>query len=149
MSATVSLAQDTVGVGTIRGQLAAGRAAAGDVAVCIRATGQCTVSDSDGRFVLSVRPGTYVLEIVAPGAPLVVSDDIQVRAGIDTVVEVGLPELEQLTETVTVTAPAVRLLRGSGDLALSAGAGGHRGQRRRSAGCVSVRPGAARRRHRH
>jgi hypothetical protein len=100
------LAQDTAGVGTIRGRLidaSGGRPK--DVAVCVAATGQCAVSDADGSFVLSVRPGTYALEIAPPGAPLVVSDNVQVRAGLESVVEIALPELDGLQQTVTVTAP--------------------------------------------
>jgi hypothetical protein len=101
------LAQDTAGVGTIRGQVTdAAGARARDAAVCVQATSQCAVVDADGSFVLSVRPGTYALEIAAPGQPLVVTEDVQVRAGLDTIVEVVLPKLEGLRQTVVVTATA-------------------------------------------
>jgi hypothetical protein len=106
--ATPLLAQDTAGVGTIRGRVAdASGARVPDVAVCVPATGQCTVSDTTGAFVLVVRPGTYSLEIVRPGAPLVVTDGIQARAGLDSAVDIALPPSEGIEQTVTVTAPAL------------------------------------------
>lgn len=98
-------AQDTAGVGTLRGRVtdsAAVRAA--NVAVCVPLTSQCAVTDAEGNFVLSVRPGTYSLEISAPGQPLVVTDSVQVRAGLDGIVDIVLPTLEGLQQTVTVTA---------------------------------------------
>jgi uncharacterized protein YbjT (DUF2867 family)/ligand-binding SRPBCC domain-containing protein len=100
------LAQDTAGVGTLRGRVmdSAGNRAT-NVAVCVPATSQCAVTDADGGFVVTMRPGTYSLEIVAPGQPLVVSDEVQVRAGLDSILEIALPALDGLQQTVTVTAP--------------------------------------------
>ena len=100
------LAQDTAGVGTLRGRVvdSTGTRAA-NVAVCVPATSQCAVTDADGSFVVTVRPGTHSLEIAAPGQPLVVSDEVQVRAGLDSVLEVALPALDGLQQTVTVSAP--------------------------------------------
>ncbi|MSO57236.1 MAG: DUF2867 domain-containing protein [Acidobacteria bacterium] len=100
------LAQDTAGVGTLRGRVTdSAGARASDVAVCVPATAQCTVSDADGSFVLSVRPGTYPLEVAAPGRPLVVTENVQVRAGLEGIVDIVLPKLDRLQQTVTVTAP--------------------------------------------
>jgi len=100
------LAQDTAGVGTMRGRVTdAAGAGATAVAVCVPATAQCTVSDAEGRFALAVRPGSYKLEIAAPGQPLVVTEDVQVRAGLDSLLDILLPALDGLQQTVTVTAP--------------------------------------------
>ncbi|HEX6976414.1 MAG TPA: TonB-dependent receptor [Vicinamibacterales bacterium] len=100
-------AQDTAGTGTLRARVAdAGGVVAKDVAVCVTATGQCGVTAADGRVVLGVRAGTYTLEVIAPGQPLVVSDAVTVRAGVDTLVELSLPASEGVRQSVTVTAPA-------------------------------------------
>jgi deoxyribodipyrimidine photo-lyase len=126
-------AQDTAGVGVIRGQVAdaQGRAVP-DVAVCITSSGQCGVSGADGRFAIAgVRAGTYRLEIVAPGRPMLVSQDIEVRAGLEATVEVELPEVGAVEEGVVVTAPTFAFpeevktsgfLVSAGDVAGSAGA---------------------------
>ncbi|MEW6322648.1 MAG: TonB-dependent receptor [Acidobacteriota bacterium] len=131
--AAAAAAQDTAGVGTIRGAVAApdGRPAP-DVAVCVTATGQCGVSGSDGGFTITdVRAGTYRLEIVAPGRPPIASPDVQVRAGLDALVDVALPRLDGFENTVTVTAPVFEapievktsgFLVSSADVARSAGA---------------------------
>jgi ligand-binding SRPBCC domain-containing protein len=104
--ATPVFAQDTAGVGTLRGHVTdSAGARVRDAAVCVPATSQCTVSDAEGNFVLSVRPGTYALEIAAPGQPLVVTDNVQVRAGLDGILDIVLPALDGLQQTVTVTAP--------------------------------------------
>jgi hypothetical protein len=106
--ATPLLAQDTAGVGSIRGRLLdANGVRVKDAAVCLPATGQCTVSDAEGGFVLMVRPGDYILEIAPPGAPLIVSDNVQVRAGLDSVIQIAMPEAAGVEQTVTVSAPAL------------------------------------------
>jgi outer membrane receptor protein involved in Fe transport len=101
-------AQDTAGVGLLRGVVTEPDGApAPDVAVCVTAIGQCAVTGPDGRFDLPARPGTYRLEIAAPSRPLVVSDEVQVRAGLDSEVEFVLPASGGLSDTITVTAAAV------------------------------------------
>jgi hypothetical protein len=105
---TPSGAQDTAGVGMVRGVVIdrAGRPTP-DVAICVTATSQCDVTGSEGRFAIAgVRAGTYQLEIVAPGRPAFASQDIAVRAGLDTSIEVTLPDVETVQQSVTVTAPA-------------------------------------------
>ncbi len=104
----VVAAQDTAGVGTIRGTVSgADGLPVAAVAVCVPATGQCGVSGEDGAFTLAdVRAGVYQLEIVAPGQPPIVSPDVQVRAGLEGVVDVSLPRIDAFENTITVTAPA-------------------------------------------
>jgi len=101
-------AQDTAGVGDIRGSVVdASGVPAANVAVCVTATGQCDISAEEGRFrIAGVRAGMYQLDIIAPGRPGFLSPEVDVRAGLDAVVEITLPDLERLEQTVTVTAPA-------------------------------------------
>jgi hypothetical protein len=100
-------AQDTVGVGIIRGAVVAPDGSpVAEAAVCAPETSQCVVTDAEGRFTLAVRSGSHRLEIVAPGRPLLASEPIVVRAGLDSLVEVTVPEAAGLQETVTVAAPA-------------------------------------------
>lgn len=105
--APAASAQDTTGVGGVRGVVTDAREVpARDVAICIEGTGQCTASDPDGRFVVEgVRVGTYRLEIIPPSQPRFLSEPLDVRAGRETVVEVTLPAVEALTSSITVTAP--------------------------------------------
>jgi outer membrane receptor protein involved in Fe transport len=101
-------AQDTAGMGAVRGVAAdaAGRPVA-NVAVCVTATTQCDVTADEGRFAIAgVRAGTYQLEIIAPGRPGFLSQDVEVRAGLDAVVEISLPDVDTIQQSVTVTAPA-------------------------------------------
>lgn len=103
-----SVAQDTAGVGEIRGTVAdaSGRPAA-DVAVCVAGSGRCEVSAADGRFAIAaVRAGTYQLEILAPNRPSFLSQDVEVRAGLESAVEIILPDIGTVQQSVTVTAPA-------------------------------------------
>jgi hypothetical protein len=95
-------------VGTIRGTVttASGVPTAG-VAVCVPATSQCEVSDAAGRFTLAVRPDFYELTITPPDAPPVTSQRFQVQAGVETRVDVTLPDAAAVRETVTVSAPAL------------------------------------------
>jgi hypothetical protein len=101
-------AQDTAGVGAMQGRVVNGAGApASDVAVCVASAGRCEVTDAAGRFRIGeLRPDRYVIEVTAPGHPPIVSERIEVRAGLDAEVEVTLPAIEQLEKTVTVTAPA-------------------------------------------
>ena len=69
--APAAMAQDTTGVGAVRGVVADGRQSpVRDVAICLEGAGQCTASDEIGRFVLDrVRVGTYRLEIIPTNQP--------------------------------------------------------------------------------
>ena len=102
-----SAAQDTGGMAVLRGRvLDAQQVPQTNVAVCAPVASQCVVTDVAGAFTLMLRPGTYTLELAAPGELLVVSSDIQVRAGLDNVVELTL-QAETFEQTVLVTAPAL------------------------------------------
>ncbi len=105
---THAAAQDTTGVGAIRGVVvnADGRPAQG-VRVCALDTSSCAVSDARGMFRIGeLRSGGYRLEILPlEGLPFT-SDQVDVRAGLDGTVEITLPAVEEFQQTVTVTAPA-------------------------------------------
>ena len=103
-------AQDTTGVGAITGVVvnAAGQPAEG-VRVCALDTDACATSDARGVFRIGeLRAGGYRLEILPlEGLPFT-SDPVDVRAGLDGNVEITLPTVEDVQQTITVTAPAFR-----------------------------------------
>ncbi len=103
-----ALAQDTTGVGAIVGTVTdAGAQPVPDAAVCVQGTAQCAVTTAAGTFRLAdVRAGRYRLEIVAGAQAPIVTDEVDVRAGLSSEIEVALPEVAGLQQTVTVTASA-------------------------------------------
>ena len=106
--ATAAAAQDTTGVGAIRGVVvdAAGQPAEG-VRVCALDTAACATSDARGVFRIGdLRAGTYRLEILPLAGLPFTSDQVDVRAGLDGTVAIALPAVEDFQQTVTVTAPA-------------------------------------------
>ena len=108
---TPALAQDTTGVGAINGVVvnAAGEAVPG-VRVCALDTTSCATSDAQGSFrigELRARARTGWKWIPPEGLPIT-SALVDVRAGLDSTVEISLPRVEGLEQTVTVTAPAFR-----------------------------------------
>ena len=106
--AVAAAAQDTTGVGGITGVVinAAGRPEQG-VRVCALDTAACATSDARGAFrMVDLRAGAYRLEIVPLAGLPFNSEPVDVRAGLDSTVEITLPTLENVEQTVTVTAPA-------------------------------------------
>jgi len=138
-------AQDTAGVGTVRGTVEGEDGPAADVAVCVASTAQCAVSDARGRFVLDgVRPGVYQLEVIAPGRQVLISQDVEVRAGLEAVIEVALPDGGAFEETVVVTAPAFAFpeeVKTSGFLVSSSEVAGSAGALQDVARYVQTLPG--------
>jgi hypothetical protein len=105
---TAARAQDTTGAGAIGGVVvdAAGQPAAG-VRVCALDTALCATTDSRGAFRMGeLRAGAYRLEILPlTGLPFT-SDLVVVRAGLVGSVDITLPAVQNLQQSVTVTAPA-------------------------------------------
>jgi hypothetical protein len=105
---TTALAQDTTGVGGIAGRvLDAQGAPVGEVRICALDTPQCVTSAADGTFrITGLRAGAYRLEVLPPQGLPFTSEPVAVRAGLDGTVEIDLPTVEQVQQSVTVTAPA-------------------------------------------
>ena len=107
---TSVVAQDTTGVGAISGVVvnAAGQPVAA-VRVCALDTPSCAISDARGAFRIGeLRAGAYRMEVLPPEGLPVTTALVNVRAGLDGTVEITLPKVEGLEQTVTVTAPAFR-----------------------------------------
>ncbi len=99
-------AQDTAGLGVVTGLIvdADGQPALA-VTVCVVGTTRCTITGEDGRFRLGeIRPGLQVLEITPPGLPRYEGAAVEVRAGLESVVQIALPRLTGVNEVVTVRA---------------------------------------------
>lgn len=103
-----ALGQDTTGVGSVSGVVfgSDGQPAAG-ITVCIVDSGRCSTSDAKGAFGIGgVRVGEQHLEVRAPKLPPFVSGHVDVRAGFVSSVEIALPQIDGINESVTVTAPS-------------------------------------------
>ena len=106
--AGAAAAQDTTGVGAISGVVVnAGGEPATGVRVCALDTPACATSDARGTFRIGeLRASAYRLEILPPVGLPFTSDPVDVRAGMEGTVNITLPTVESLQETVTVTASA-------------------------------------------
>jgi hypothetical protein len=103
-------AQDTTGAGAISGVVvhATGQPAEG-VRVCALDSNACAVSDVRGVFhIRELRAGQYRLEVLPREGLPFTSEPVDVRAGLQGTVEITLPTVEDVQQTVTVTAPAFR-----------------------------------------
>ncbi|MBY0507529.1 MAG: TonB-dependent receptor [Bryobacteraceae bacterium] len=104
------IAQDTAGVGSVTGTVknSQGEAAA-SVRVCVQSTApssqaRCAATDAKGVFhITEVRAGTYQLEVTAPNQKPVLSAEVNVRAGLEGRVDIALPALDALQQSVTVS----------------------------------------------
>ncbi|MGE3705119.1 MAG: TonB-dependent receptor [Vicinamibacterales bacterium] len=101
-------AQDTTGTGTVTGTVTSRDLPAPFVTVCLVGTTRCALSGEDGLFrIPDVRAGEYRLEITAPGQPPITSEPIDVHAGLTRQVDVTLPQVDAVQESLTVTAAAL------------------------------------------
>lgn len=97
----LAYAQDTTGTGSISGLVSP----AGSE-VCVTGQNRCAITGSLGDFRLSeLRPGSYTLTITTPGRPALRTEPVEVRAGLDTRVELALPQLDAVVESITVSEP--------------------------------------------
>jgi hypothetical protein len=91
--------QDTTGTGTLSGTVSEAGAE-----VCVEESVRCVTAGETGGFRFAeLRAGTYTLRVTAAGRPAVRTAGVEVRAGLDSRVEVTLPALEAVAESVTVT----------------------------------------------
>ncbi len=102
--------QDTTGIGAVTGDRARPGTANPRPASPSASTDTDRCADVGGRRRRSgsraSASGQQHIEVRAPGLPPYVSGHVDVRAGFDARVEVALPQIDAVTETVTVTAPA-------------------------------------------
>jgi hypothetical protein len=98
-------AQDTTGVGAMNGVVTDSTGSAmKDVRVCVQGTSKCTVTDEKGGFHLrELRAGEYKLEITAAGRSAMVSNLVDVRAGLEGRVDITMPTVDAVAQSVTVT----------------------------------------------
>lgn len=91
-------------MGSISGVVKDARGAAiKAVRVCIQ-TNRCSDSNDAGAFrITDVRPGSYRLEITIRGETSFLNPDVEVRAGLDASIEITLPTIETLRQSVTVS----------------------------------------------
>lgn len=97
--------QDTAGVGAITGTVMDKDAApAAGVSVCVLTTARCAVTDDRGAFRLTeIRVGDYRLEISAPQLRPFTSDSLSVRAGLEGQIQITLPALNAVQDSITVS----------------------------------------------
>ncbi len=97
--AALLCAQDTTGAGSLSGSVAEP-----GIEVCLEGTGRCVQSGPGGAFRLSdLRAGIYTLVVSAPGRPPVRSEGIEIRAGLESRVEITMPQIEAVQQSITVT----------------------------------------------
>jgi len=107
--ARLTHAQDTTGTGALVGAVTdADGMPEPFTTICLVATDRCIVTGEDGRFRLDgLRVGEYRLAITPPGRPEILSEAIEVRAGIERRVEVTAPRLDALESSVTVVGTTI------------------------------------------
>jgi hypothetical protein len=105
VGSTILLGQDTAGVGAITGSVFGKDAApAPGVRVCVQTTTRCVVTNDRGAFRLTeLRVGDYRLEISAPELQPFISETMSVRAGLENEVQVTLPAMDSVRDSITVS----------------------------------------------
>jgi hypothetical protein len=97
-------AQDTTGVGSLAGTVTLGGQPVANARVCVADSERCSVTSTDGSFQLTgLRTGSYQLTVTRPSAPAFTSDPVEVRAGLAGQVNIAIPALDAVQQTVTVT----------------------------------------------
>jgi hypothetical protein len=92
-------AQDTTGTGSL-----AGSAGEPGIEVCLEGSDRCAQSGAGGAFRFSdLRAGTYTFVVSAPGRPPVRLEGVEIRAGLESRVEITLPRIEAVQQSITVT----------------------------------------------
>lgn len=88
-----ALAQDTTGVGSLTGTVVEeGGAGVAQARVCLPAISRCATADAQGAYRLTeIRSGEYDVEITAPGRPVMRQKGMVVRAGLEAMVDLALP----------------------------------------------------------
>ncbi len=99
-----AFAQDITGAGAVTGVVKApGGAPAAGVRICAADTPRCATTSESGRYRLAeLRSGSYQLEITMAAQPAFRSSAVDVRAGVETTVDIDLPALAPSQQTLTV-----------------------------------------------
>lgn len=108
LTGSLAFAQDTTGVGSINGVVTdSANAVVPSVKVCLVGLDRCATSAADGRFrITDLRSGEYQLEVTPPGGTAILTEVVQVRAGLEGVVDVVLPRLDAVQQSITVSESA-------------------------------------------
>src|SRR5215831_15816172 len=106
ITSSSAVGQDTTGVGAVVGVVSgADQQPSAHVVICVAETTRCGLTDEAGRFRLGdLRAGRYTLQITPPGQASILSGEVEIRAGLNTSLEIELPAPERFEQTVTVTA---------------------------------------------
>ncbi len=97
------LAQDTSGTGSIAG-VVRGVPPNEIVKACLAGRERCAFTDDKGIFRFDgVRAGEYRVELTIPGRESAMAADVVVRAGLEASVEIVVPTLEALQQSITVS----------------------------------------------
>jgi len=101
LTAHLLFSQDTAGVGALSGRVVDSSA----VEVCIANT--CIQSDATGRFRFTgLRADSYTL-VIKRGTLQLKSQPIQIRAGIEELIEITIPSIESSSQSLTVSESAL------------------------------------------
>lgn len=99
MGALAAWAQDTAGTGSLSGTVSVGGAQ-----VCVEGTTRCATAADNGAYrITELRPGVYALTVTAPNRPALKTEGVEVRAGLEARVDLTLPEIAAVQQSVTVT----------------------------------------------
>jgi hypothetical protein len=100
--------QDTTGTGSIYGTVTdTGGQPARGIRICVADGARCSTTAADGRFrIADVRPGGWKLQVTLAGGATAASADVEVRAGLEHNVDVVLPSLDAVQQSVTVSESA-------------------------------------------
>ncbi len=100
------IAQDTGGVGAVRGRVIeeTSSAAVANAAVCLLAPQpRCADTDAGGRFRISeVRTGTYPLQVRSSPGIAHSASSVEVRAGVEVELQITVPAMGTVHQTVEV-----------------------------------------------
>ena len=107
--AAVAFAQDTTGVGSLAGVVLSSPSnqPLEAVKVCLAETTRCALSDAKGAFRLTdVRAGSYQLIATPRNQPALAGATVDIRAGVESQVDVTVPSLDAVQQSVTVSEAA-------------------------------------------